>query len=219
MAKDRLIGFDGKLSTAIFGAEVSTGTLSANTFYLVVTVGSSSTLPTGVEEKYVFLADGTEDITSSGDVVKEITFNDKCDITSWGLEFNASEVPVTTLCDDQNKYRAGRTDVTGSMEGNYTIGLTDADGGIANAFVDILRQAGAGGNVTIDKVDNDTIFAVLYKQKDTDSGETEQFYIAPITVTSFSDTVAGEDAQTFSSSFRIAPSDEVVFHLVSVTYA
>lgn len=220
MAKTRLIGFYGKLATASLGTEIITGTLTANTWYVVVTVGTGpSTIPTGAEAGYVFQADGTEDITTSGDVVKDMVFSDKCDVQSWSLEFSAAEADVTTLCDDQNKYLAGRTDVTGSMEGVYTIGITDGDGGLANAFIDIVRQAGPGGAVTIDKVDNDPILALLYKQKDTDSGETEQFYVAPATITSFSDSVAGSDSQTFSSSFRIAPNTDINFQLVSETYA
>ena len=214
MAREKLIGFYGKFSTVSVGAEVITGTLDA-AWYTVVTIGATTTLPTGVEVGYVFEAAGTEDITTSGDVVKELTFTDLCDIQKWGIDFSKSEIDVSTLCDDQNKYLAGRPDVTGSVEGVYTIGTTDLNGGFVNGFVDIVRQADAGGAVTIDKLDDDPIVAILYKQKDGTSGETEQFYIAPATITSFSDSVSGSEAQAFSSSFRIAPNDDVKFQLVS----
>ncbi len=217
MARDRLIGYYGKYSLATLGAEIDTGTLTEDAYYVATEVGSSSSLPAGIETKYVFQADGTEDITSSGDKVKELTFTDLCDVQKWSLDFSKAEVDVTTLCDDQNKYLAGRTDITGSVEGVYTIGTTDTNGGLANSFFDIVRQTDAGGAVTIDKIDGSPIVAILYKQKDTDTGETEQFYVAPATVTSFSDSVSGADAQAFSSSFRIAPNEDLNFQLVSIS--
>ena len=213
--KTRLIGFYGKFSTASLGVEVTTGLLTADTWYVPTTIGGTSTLPAGATVKYVFQADGTEDITTSGDVVKAITFSDLCDIQTWSLDFSKAEIDVTTLCDDQNKYLAGRTDVTGSAEGVYTIGITDVAGGFMNGFIDIVRQQDSGGAVSIDTLNDDPIVAILYKQKDGSSGETEAFYVAPATITSFSDSVSGADAQAFSSSFRIAPSDELNFQLVN----
>ncbi len=215
MARERLIGFYGKYAQAVLGAEETATTLTADTYYVVTGLGGTG-IPAGAELGYVFLSNA--ETISGADAVKELTLTDLCDIQSWSMEFSKAEVDVTTLCDDQNKYLAGRDDVTGSVEGVYTIGVTDTDGGLANAFFDIVRQTGAGGAITIDHLDSEPIVAILYKQKLTDAGETEQFYIAPATVTSFSDSVSGADAQSFSSSFRIAPNDEINFQLVSVTH-
>ncbi|MCP4373653.1 MAG: hypothetical protein GY797_36970 [Deltaproteobacteria bacterium] len=219
MAREELIGKYGKYASAAVGTDVSTGTLTANALYIVVTIGGTSTLPTGVEVGYAFVAAGTEDISSSGDVVKPLTLTDQCDITSWSMEFSKDEVEVTTLCSDFKKYLDGRTDTTGSAEGIYTIGRTDTDGGLANKFYDIVRQAGAGGTVTIDKIDDSEIVAILYLQKDQTAGETEQFFIVPASVTTFGNSVTLADAQTFSSSFRQAPNDEIKFQLVSVVHS
>ncbi len=219
MAKEKLIGKYGQYASAEVGADVSTGTLTANVLYIAVTLGGSSTLPAGVEKGYAFVSDGTEDISSSGDVVKPLTLTNQCDISSWSMEFSKDEVEVTTLCSDYKEYLDGRTDTTGSAEGIYTIGLTDVNGGLANKFYDIVRQAGAGGAVVIDKIDYSPIVAILYLQKDQTAGETEQFFIVPASVTSFSNGVTVADAQTFSSSFRQAPNDDIKFQLVSVTHS
>jgi hypothetical protein len=218
MARETLVGYYGKLAIAV-DTPIITGTLIADTKYIATTIGGSSTLPTGVEAGYAFVADGTEDITSSGDEVLQLIETDKCDIQSWGIEFSDAEIDVTTLCNDQNVYLGGRTDASGTMEGVYKIGQTDADGGFGNTFFDIVRQADAGGTVTIDKIDKNQIVLMLYKQKDTTSGETEQLYITPATILTFSDGVAGSDAQSFSSSFRIAPNDDIKFQLLSVAIA
>lgn len=219
MGRTRLIGNYGKFAKMTLGAEVGTGTtLTADTWYVPTTIDPSTTMPTGVALKYLFKAVGTETLATT-DTCKPVTFADLCDIQSWGLEFSNAEVDVTTLCDDVNTFLTGRTDVTGSAEGVYTIGTTDVDGGFLNNFISIVRQAGAGGVISIDAIDDSAIVAVLYKQELTTSGETEQFYVVPAVVTSFSDSVTGTDAQSFSSSFRPTVDDEVNFQLVSITYS
>ena len=217
MAREKLIGFYGKLAIASI-SDITTGTLVADKKYVVKVIGGSSALPAGVEVGRSFISDGTEDITSSGDEVILLTESDSCDISSWSLDFSKAEIDVTTLCNDQNEYLGGRTDVTGSIEGIYKIGTTDLDGGFANNFFDIVRQAGTGGAVSIDSLDDSQIVLVLYKQKDTTAGEVEQAYVTPVTITSFSDSVTGADAQAFTSAFRIAPNDDIDFHLLSVTH-
>ena len=219
MARTRLIGDFGKFATATIGADISTGLLVDGTEYLVKVVGSSSTLASGAEAGYLYTADGTEDITSSGDVVAEFTVTDSCDIQAWGMEFSSNSIDVTTLCDDQLVYEAGKADVTGSSEGTYTVGITDQDTGLARKFIDVVRQAGNGGTVSISKIDNDSIYAFLVKQKDKSSGETYSTYVVPIIFTSFSDGVTIGDRQTFSSEFRLSKDDYLTPHLYNNTIA
>ena len=217
--RTRLTGLYGDMTKGSLGSEVTTGTLVDGTLYLTTAVGETSALPTGTEVGYVFRADGTEDITSSGDKVVPITLSKACDVQTWSIEASSAEINVTTACDTNNTYLPGRTDISGSAEGVYTIGATDVDGGFANSFFDIVRQEGDGGEVTIDKIDSDPIIGIFYKQKDQSVGETEQFYIAPITQLTFSDGSGGDDASTFSLNFRIAPSTEtgLLFQLFTET--
>ena len=213
-----LVGYYGKIAQAA-DTEVSTGTLTADTKYIVKTIGGSSALPTGVEVGKSFVADGTEDISASGDVVIELLESDKCDVTTWTIDESRPEIDVSTLCDETNKYLTGRPDLAGNIEGTYKIGITDADDGVLNAFNDIVRQAGPGGAVTVTNQSDGEFILLLYKQKRTDAGDIEQVYVAPVVITSYSDGASGQDAQSFTSAFRISPNDEVEFHLLSVTHS
>jgi len=220
MARDSgpLIGFYGKLAQAAT-TEITTGTLTADTKYIVKTIGTGpSTIPAGVEVGKSFVADGTEDITSSGDVVVELLESDKCDVSSWSIDLSKAEIDTTTLCDEVNKYLAGRPDLSGTLEGIYKLNITGADDGVLNAFTDIVRQAGPGGAVTVDQSTDGELVLLLYKQKRTDSGDIEQCYVAPVTILTYNDTISGQDAQAFTTSFRIAPNDDIDFHLLSVTH-
>lgn len=205
MARDRLEGDYGKFVKAVLGAEVSSGTtLTDETWYLVTAIdGSSSGFPAGAQVGYLLRSGGTETLAGD-DTAKPLTLTDLCDIQNWGMDFSKAEIDVTTLCDDQKKYLAGKTDITGSSTGVYTIGTTDANGGIQNNFVAIVE---ASGTYTIHEIDDGTLYVQLVTQKDDSAGETEQFYFAPITLTSFSQGATEGEAQTFDSSFRISPDE------------
>lgn len=203
MAKDRLIGNDGKFVKATFGAEVSASTtLTADTLYLVTGVDTSSSgFPAGAEAGYLLYAAGTETLAGT-DTAKPVTLVDLCDIQGWSINATKADIEVTTLCDSQKIYRVGKPDQTGTSTGVFKIGTTDLDGGIQNKFVDIVRVASA--SYQIDKLDDEPIYAQLITQKDTDSGETEQYYFAPIAFNSFSQGAnVGDEAQTFEAGFRI----------------
>lgn len=207
----RLVGADGKLTSGSFGTAVIAGAVLADgTWYRVDAIDASTVFPAGVVVGYMFRGDGTLTLVGD-DVASPFEGTDLCDIQSWGLDYTKSESEVTTMCDDQKVYRSGKTDVTGSIEGVMTIGVTDLDNGFQNQFVTIVKQDGS----TYDffAAENQEFYVQLYTDKTTAAGEVEAFYFMPITVTGFSASAGGEDAQTFSSPFRVAPSTEgVVFY-------
>lgn len=219
MARDRLIGNYGKVAKGALGTAVTTGTLTDGQLYIAKVVDASTALPAGIQVGYPFTADGTEDITSTTDEVYPLTLTDQCDVQSWTLEFSSNEVDVTTLCDTSKVYEKGRVDPSGTIEGVFTLGTTDSDGGFANSFIDIVSQADDGGAITINAIDDSAIYLVLYKQKSDASGETEAFYIVPAVVLSFSDNVTDGEAQSFSSSFRPTADSSVKFVLYENTIA
>ncbi len=220
MAKDRLIGNYGKVATGALGASVTTGTLDDEGLYIVQAIGTTSVLPAGTVVGSPFTADGTEDLTGGGgDDVKLLTLTDQCDVQNWSLEFSANEVEVTTLCDSSKVYKKGRVDPSGTIEGVFILGTSDVAGGFANNFVPIVTQADDGGAVTVNAIDDDPVYLILYKQEDSSSGETEAFYIVPSVILSFSDTVTDGEAQSFSSSFRPTSDSEVDFVLYENTIA
>jgi hypothetical protein len=214
MALDKLIGNDGKFATVALGSPIiAAATLVDGEYYSVIAVDDSTALPTGVSALSVFMADGTETLVGD-DSVYHLKQSDSCDITSWSLDNSLAEIDVSTLCDTENKYRAGRGDNTGSIEGIYTVGTTDVVAGMLNRFSIISSQAEAGGAVTETAINNDPMYVMLYLQKDDTAGETVEFYLAPITLLGFNNGITGTDAQSFSSSFRIAPSTLIKKQLV-----
>lgn len=216
MADKRLIGSDGQLISGSFGTEVSSGTvLTADTWYKVTGIDSSgSVFPSGVVTGLLYKADGTETLATD-DKAQPFEGSLLCDIQSWSLDFSKGDIDVTTMCDGQKVSRAGKTDVTGSIEGVMTIGVTDDVNGFQNRFVSIVKQDGSTYTVSLA---NDAVFYVqLFTDATTTTGEIESFYFMPIAVTGFSASAGGEDAQTFSSPFKVAPSDEgVMFYEYTV---
>lgn len=204
----RLIGSDGKLTVGSFGELLEpSDTLVIGTWYLVFTVGSASVFPDGATAGYMFKATAA-DTLATGDSCKAWASVDLCDVQSWGLEFSKGEVDVTTMCDSSKVYRAAKTDITGTLEGVFTVGVTDSKDGFQNQFVSIVKQDDdATEPYVIDMVGDATIIAQLYTDKTTVEGEWESFYLVPLTLTGFSASAGGDEAQAFSSGFRVAPTD------------
>jgi len=211
MAKERLVGSDGKLSTITFDtAATGDGTddlndLTASTeggLYKIVAIGDPTGFATGYSVGDIFYDDGTL-VLETGDEVQFLIESEQADVTSFNLEINKAEIDVTVLSDNQRRYRTGKTDMTGSMEGITTLGETDSAGWVINNFLRVLDQA-SDGSVTVNSVDDSPIFIKGTLQKDTSTGETEAFFFAEVVLLGSSLGASGEDAQSFSSNFRIA---------------
>ena len=201
MARVTLSGKHGKATGATFGADIiAAATLIDESWYLVKGIdASSSVLPTGAVVGYMFRSDGTETLVGD-DIVKLATFVDKCDIQSWSLEFSKEDIDVSSLCDKQGKvYIPGDLDVTGNLSGVFKIGTTDAIAGIQNAFVDIVQ---ASGTYAVNAIEEELLYLKLYTQDDTDTGETEQFYLVPAFFNSFNQGATRGEKQAFESGFK-----------------
>lgn len=208
MAKERLIGSDGKLVTVTFGAELSgpSDTIEDTGWHQITgKASSSSDLPAGsLVGDLVWLEE--DDTLASGDKVKPLNETEKSDVTSFSIEISKAEIDVTTLSDNVKRYRAGKTDMTGQMEGITTLGQTDAPGGVINSFIRIVKQSALGA-VTVSEVDGSPLYIKGVIQKDDSPEEKEAFVWAKVILLGTSLGASGEDAQSFSSNFRIAPGD------------
>lgn len=202
MEKERLIGSDGKLVTVKFGTEVTAGAL-AEKWYFVTGVANSTGFPAGIKAGDLVWG---EDITlETGDKVKPLNETEQADITSFSIEITKAEIDVTTLADGTRRYRAGKTDMSGSLEGITSLGQTDKAGWVLNNFIKVGRVA-ANGEMTLQQKDDSSIYMKGVLQKDnTTPGEQEAFVWARVILLSSSLGASGEDAQSFSSNFRIAP--------------
>jgi len=217
MANKRLVGSDGKIIVGTYGTAITGGADTvAGTWYRVDAIDdTASALPAGVEVGYLWFAVGTTTLVDD-DTLAPFTGSALCDVQSFSMEWSKAEVDVTTMCDTEMVFRAGKTDVSGSIEGVFTMGITNLAGGLLNQFVTIVAQNDATaspGDYVVNIASDATVLGQLYVDDTTTAGESEAFYLVPMSLTGFSASAGGEDAQTFSSPFRVAPSDTgVVFY-------
>lgn len=227
--KTRLVGSDGKIVTVAYGTELNqaaagnddldellggeTGDgIGAGWYEITQISDDTSAFASGLAVGDLFWDDGSmvldDGLTAgtSGDKVKPLTETEMGDVQSFSLEISKAEIDVTVLSDTVKRYRSGKTDMTGSIEGITTIGTTDAAGYVLNNFLRTIKQASAG-TVTVSAIDDSPIYIKGVIQKDTSSGESEAFLWAKINLLSTRLGAGGEDAQSFTSNFRVAPGD------------
>jgi hypothetical protein len=211
----KLIGSDGAVFSGTWGAQASSGTtLTAGTFYRVDQLDSSSALPAGTAVGYMYRADGTETLAAD-DLATPFSASPLCDVQSWNMESSKGEIPVTTFCSGNQEFRASKyDDISGTMEGIMTTGVTDLENGIQNKFFTIVKQE--TGSYSIYPKDESELLAMLYTDDTDESGEYIGYYFLPVVLTSFSASAStGDEPQTFSSSFRPGTSDVgVVYYSV-----
>jgi hypothetical protein len=226
---ERLIGSDGKLVTVELGTALNgdgiqsldelaggiSGDGTGEGWYSVSALAETSALPSGLSVGDLFWDDGTL-VPASGDSVQLLDETEKSDISNFSIEMNKAEIDVTTISDGVKRYRAGKTDMTGSLEGITEIGVTTAAGYVLNNFIRVIEQA-TDGSVTVNEIDDSPIYLKGVVQKSTAAGEKEAFIWTKVSILSTSLGAGGEDAQSFSGNFRIAPGDpEPTFYLREV---
>lgn len=220
--KTRLVGSDGKIVTVAYGDEITgdgtddlddhigDGVGSGAGWYEITEISDgTSAFADGLVVGDLFWDPGTLVLdagTSADDKVKPLTETEMGDVQSFSLEISKAEIDVTVLSDTVKRYRAGKTDMTGSLEGITSLGTTDSAGYVLNNFLRTIRQASAG-TVTVAAIDDSPIYIKGVIQKDTSAGESEAFLWAKINLLSTRLGAGGEDAQSFTSNFRVAPGD------------
>lgn len=226
--KERLIGSDGKIVTVAYGSELdqtqaeaddldemaggTTGDHSGEGWYEITQISDDETaFADGLAVGDLFWDDGSmvlDDGTAEGegDKVKKLEETEMADVQGFALEISKAEIEVTVLSDTVKRYRAGKTDMSGNLDGITTLGTTDAAGYVLNNFIRTIKQASAG-TVTVSEIDDSPLYIKGVIQKDTSSGESEAFLWAKINLLSTSLRAGGEDAQSFTSNFRVAPGD------------
>lgn len=208
----KLVGDDGYLQTAVFGAEIlgDAATPLPVGSYVIIKVAAVSTFPAPADSDGAVAAvgdlieiQGTAAITPAvNDNVVTLTLTDKCDAASWTMGYSKDEIEVTTLCDLVKKYRVGKPDMAGTMEGVFTVGLTDTKTGLLREFITIINQNGATSFDKFEQASN-VYFGKFYLNEGSATVDTE-FVIAPFQLYGISMGGAIGSAQSFSSSFRFA---------------
>lgn len=209
MAIERLVGSDALLTTCSFGKPVETGTATKGTLYKIVAKSGNTVFPDGYIVGDFWIGDGTATFTetNSASVVTEATV---AEVSSFSFDISADEIEVTVLADDQKKYRTGKKDVSGSIEG-ITFVTSLANGtSLANRFFKIVNYDGEGES-TLNPVNTGDLFIKAYLQKDDSEGETLVYLLAQIQLTSYNLGAAVADAQSFTANVRLIGNDAVIF--------
>jgi hypothetical protein len=203
----RLTGRDGKLLHATKSPVVvgdGTTTLTKGTLYAPLTIGTTSGFPANAQIGVPFVAAGTE-TPETGETYISLTLNSQCDATSAGVEFEKDEIDVTTLCDDIMTYAAGFTDATGTIEGITTLNVSEP---FIAKFVTVQVQDETGA-ITTTAQNDDTILLVIELNKIDNSDANRALFIAPITINSYNIEATINEAQTYTSGFRIAQDNDI----------
>lgn len=204
----RLVGADGKLVKVELGDELDhMDTIDTDGWYKITAIAESdSDLPPELSVgDLVYLENG--DSLSEGDKVRPLEETDLCDVDSFSLEVNQNEIDVTTLCDGTRRYRGGKIDMSGSLEGVFTLGITDVKGGITNKFFRIIKRA-ENADVTVHEVDGSPIWLKGVVQKESEESGREAFYWMQVQLLGYNAGAQSEDKQSFTSNFRISAESE-----------
>ena len=201
MAIERLTGADGELWGYTFGTPLVTGTATAGTEYKIVRLDGTTVFPDGFRVGDLYTATGTETFsaTNSAALATAALIGD---ITSFKFTFSKDAIDVTVLADEQKHYRAGKSDVTGTIEGITFVDKLADGSAIANRFLRIVN-IGSTGTLAMNKVDNSDLFIKGFLQKDDTSGETQVWVCAQVELLGYDFGAATSDAQSWSSDARL----------------
>ena len=206
--RKRLTGRNGKVYQATKG-EIITGNgetvLTKGKFYIPLTIAATgSGFPENTQVGIVLVGDGTFAPTETETYI-ELTLTSQCDIRSGSVEFSNDEIDITTLCDDLMTYAPGFTDATGSLEGITTLNLSEP---MIAKFVTVQKQDATGAITVIDKNDDPLVLVLNINKTDNSEADYAAFF-APITLNGYNLGVQINEAQTFTSNFRIAQDNEL----------
>lgn len=203
--RDRLVGADASLYTMSFGT-VTSGSLTAGSWYKIASIGTGQL--TGYQVGDLYLGAGA---VVSGCTFQLGTPTLVSDCSSFDLSFSSDEIEVTTLSDDVKKYRKGKTDLSGTINGINTISEMDNAGSFLNRFLRTVTATAANVSTINTKVDT-ALYGMFYLQDDTvTSGETSAFLFGQIELFGYTLGAAIGDAQNYSSGVRFIGSDPMVY--------
>lgn len=111
MTLKRVINEDTGMYFFELGSEITTGSLTKGTRYLVTALaGESSAIPSGLKVGNLFLAHDAITLTT-GDKVKPLVLTKFCGFQNIDGTFSKEQVDVTAICDKTSTFRAGRLSV------------------------------------------------------------------------------------------------------------
>lgn len=212
---ERLTGSDAELHRYTWGAPLVTGTATAGAEYKIVKKDGATVFPAGYEIGDVFIGDGTATFSATNSASLG-TPAVVAECSSFSFDLSSDEIDVTVLKDGVHKYRRGKVDISGSVEG-ITFVSSLADGtSLANRFLRIMNTSGTNVS-TLNEVDNGEFYIKAYLQKDDTAGETVVYLAGQVEFTSYNLGAAVADAQSFTANVRFSGNDPMIYTKVIPT--
>lgn len=208
MAIDRLIGADASLYSVSFGTTVTSGTLTSGSWYQIVSISGTGVFPSGYQAGDLFYATGQS--LTAGNSAAPATFSPVLDCTSFEFNFSAGEVDVTTLLDGVKKYRKGKVDLQGTINGINLVSQLKQAGSFLNKFIRVANVPTSGA-ATLNAQNSSALYIKAYMQDDATTGETEVFLFGQVELYGFKLGAAIGDAQSYSSGVRFIGADPIVY--------
>lgn len=208
MAINRLTGADGELYAYSFGSTITTGSPTAGSEYKIVLKTGDTVFGAGYKTGDLYVATGAETLSTTNSVALA-TPTLLSEITSFKFDFSKDAIEVTTLADLVKVYRAGKADVTGTIEGITFVDALANGTSLANQFVRIV-SIGSTGTQTFYDIDGSSFYVKCFLQKDDTSGESQVWLAAQVTLLGYGFGAAEGDAQSWSSDVRML-SDPILF--------
>jgi len=211
MAVDRLCGADASFFKATVATVATTsGTMAAGSFYKIATISGTTTFPTGYVVGDIFLGDAAKSF-SVGNSAYLLTSIQAIDASFFKIDFAADEIEVTVLADSNKKYRKGKNDVSGTVEGINFISEMSKAGSFLNRFLRTASATSANVVTALNAQVASDLYGVFYLNDDTTTGEIQTFMVAQIEFYGYSLGAAIGDAQSWSSNIRLIGADPIVY--------
>ena len=206
----KLVGNDALVQKGTFSTEITgDGATALNAgLYLILSVAAVSGFPPNTTGDAVaagdfLLVDATVTITPEvGDNLVLVTVETLCDISDFKMMFSSPEIDTTTQCNDIRVYRKGKNDMSGTMNGVFTVGTSDEVEGFLNQFIRIVRQDGSTSFDSYEK-DDSILLGLFYINSKVDVAD-RMGVIAPFVLFGYDVGAEQDSAQAFSSTFRFS---------------
>jgi hypothetical protein len=214
-------GFKTVAAKATRGSILSTGMTAANTWYEVATVGTTSALP---DERVgsVFRSPDTSDtqITlGTGDSAYPITLEQICKTDA---EITCEEGTIDVTDDCENGFNAyildGYRDISGTLNGflkfdDATGELTTGAAEMLGRFFSVTTDDGEGAYV-VKAAENEKFLLFMCMNKDAAVGDTQNWIILPILLSSLGTGAGLKDAQKRDLSWQKAQGPAINYRRV-----
>ena len=211
MAVERLVGADASLKKATFGSALVTGNAQAGKWYKILKIDGTTVFPAGYVVGDLWQGDGvkTFSVTNSAALA---TFAVVADASSFSFDLSSDEIEVTVLADDVKKYRKGKTDMSGSIEGITFVSEIKKAGSIVNRFLRVVTgDSAANTPAVLNEVDGSDYYIQALLQDYDAIGETVVFLFGQIELLSYNLGAAVSDAQNYTANVRFIGADPIIY--------